>query len=299
MATTEALAPATITKVDRPADRRRFRRRPQEPLAYSSRLWMRILLGVTFFLLYVPIFLLMAFSFNDSKRNVVWQGFTFKYYGVAWNNPGLVEAFVNSITIAVLCTIFATILGTMVALQLWRFRFPFKPAYEGFMALPIVIPEICMGVALLAFFARIGWPQGMPWPLNLSAITIAHIAFSFPFVAVVVRSRMAGFNRELEEASKDLGASEWQTFWHVILPYMMPGIVAGALLAFTLSLDDFVITFFTSGPDTVTFPVKVYSLVRRGVSPDINAASTVLIVITVVATIIAMKLQAPEKSGQH
>jgi spermidine/putrescine transport system permease protein len=134
------------------------------------------------------------------------------------------------------------------------------------------------------------------WPLNLSSITIAHIAFSFPFVAVVVRARMAGFNRELDEASRDLGASEWQTFRHVILPFMQPGLIAGALLAFTLSLDDFVITFFTSGPETVTFPVKVYSLVRRGVSPDINAASTVLIVITIVATVLAMRLQHSERT---
>jgi spermidine/putrescine transport system permease protein len=134
------------------------------------------------------------------------------------------------------------------------------------------------------------------WPLNLAAITAAHVAFAFPFVAVVVRSRLAGFNREFEEASKDLGASEWQTFVNVVLPYMKPGIIAGALLAFTLSLDDFVITFFTAGPETNTFPVKVYSLVRRGVSPDINAASTVLIVITLVATIFAMRLQQPDKS---
>jgi spermidine/putrescine transport system permease protein len=178
------------------------------------------------------------------------------------------------------------------------------------MALPIVIPEICMGVAMLVFFARTGqwtgtfksgpvywWRELFSiWPLQLSAITISHIAFCFPFVAVVVRARMAGFNRELEESSKDLGASEWQTFRYVILPYMQPGLIAGALLAFTLSLDDFVITFFTSGPETVTFPVKVYSLVRRGVSPDINAASTALIVITLVATVIAMKLQAPPKA---
>lgn len=281
----------------------------QGPLEYGRRLWLKLLFVLIFVALYAPIVTLIAFSFNDSRRNVVWQGFTLKYYAVAWNNASLVESFVNSLTIAVLCTIFATVIGSMVALHLWRFRFPGKPAYEGFMALPIVIPEICMGVALLVFFARTGqWMAGFEsgpiawwrslftvWPLNLSSITIAHIAFSFPFVAVVVRARMAGFNRELEEASKDLGASEWQTFWNVVFPFMKPGVIAGALLAFTLSLDDFVITFFTSGPETVTFPVKVYSLVRRGVSPDINAASTVLIVITLIATVLAMKLQAPQK----
>jgi spermidine/putrescine transport system permease protein len=282
----------------------------QGPLDYGSRLWLKLLIGLVFVALYAPILALIAFSFNDSKRNVVWQGFTTKYYLVAWENQALIEAMANSITIALMCTLVATLIGGATALLLWRFRFPFKAAYEGFMAMPIVIPEICMGVALLVFFARMGrfmsgfesgpiaWWNSLftVWPLNLASIAIAHIAFAFPFVAVVVRARMAGFNRELDEASRDLGASEWQTFRHVILPYMQPGLIAGALLAFTLSLDDFVITFFTSGPETVTFPVKVYSLVRRGVSPDINAASTVLIVITLVATVLAMRLQRSERN---
>jgi spermidine/putrescine transport system permease protein len=280
------------------------------PLDYGRSPWLIGFGILVFVLLYAPIVQLIAFSFNDSKRNIVWQGFTTKYYKVAWENASLVEAFTNSIAIAVMCTIFATIIGTATALWLWRFRFPFKAGAEGVMALPIVIPEICMGIAVLVMYSRVGgWMRTFEsgpihwwnelfsiWPLNLAAITAAHIAFSFPFVAVVVRARLAGFNRELEEASKDLGATEWQTFRNVVLPYMMPGVIAGALLAFTLSLDDFVITFFTAGPETNTFPVKVYSLVRRGVSPDINAASTALIVITLVATVIAMRLQAPSKS---
>jgi spermidine/putrescine transport system permease protein len=271
------------------------------PLDYGNRLWLKILFGVIYFLLYVPIITLVAFSFNTDKRGVVWRGFTFDNYIKAWNNGPLLEALTNSLVIAFLTTIISTVIGAMLALLLWRFRFPFKSGYEGLMALPIVIPEICMGVALLLFFINTGMMEAvtaMPWPLNLANIVIAHVAFCFPFVAVVVRSRLVGFNRELEEASKDLGASEWQTFWNVLVPFMKPGLIAGALLAFTLSLDDFVITFFTSGPETVTFPVKVYSLVRRGVSPEINAASTVLIVITVVATVLAMKLQAPLKSGK-
>ena len=273
----------------------------QGALDYGNRLWLKVLFGVIFFMLYVPIITLIAFSFNTDKRGIVWRGFTFDNYIKAWNNSSLLEALVNSLVIAVFATILATLIGTLVALLLWRFRFPMKGAYEGFVALPIVIPEICMGVALLMFFVNTGmmnFAVNMPWPLNLSNIVIAHVSFCFPFVTVVVRSRLVGFNRQLEEASKDLGASEWQTFWNVIVPFMKPGLIAGALLAFTLSLDDFVITFFASGPETVTFPVKVYSLVRRGVSPEINAASTVLIVITVVATVLAMKLQAPEKSGK-
>ena len=271
----------------------------QGPLEYGRRLWLRLLLFLTFLFLYSPIAVLVAFSFNDSKRNISWQGFTFKYYGVAWNNPDLIEAFTNSLIIAFLSTLVSTVIGAMVGLQLWRFHFPGKTVYEGVMALPIVIPEISMGVALMAFFIKLGWlTSDIPWPFNLAPIVIAHIAFSFPFVSIVVRSRMVGFNKQLEEASRDLGASQWQTFLYVLLPYMKPGLIAGALLAFTLSLDDFVITYFSSGPGSVTFPVKVYSLVRRGVTPDINAASTVLILITVVATVLAMKLQAPTKQAK-
>jgi spermidine/putrescine transport system permease protein len=273
----------------------------QGPLDYGRRRWLQILFAAIFFVLYAPIVTLIAFSFNTDKRGIVWRGFTFDNYVKAWNNGPLIEALTNSLVIALIATVFATVLGALAAILLWRFRFPAKGAYEGFMALPIVIPEICMGVALLLFFVNSGMMSffvGMPWPLNLGNIVIAHVVFCFPFVAVVVRSRLVGFNRQLEEASKDLGASEWQTFWSIIVPYMKPGLIAGALLAFTLSLDDFVITFFTSGPETVTFPVKVYSLVRRGVSPEINAASTVLIVITVVATVIAMKLQAPPKADK-
>ena len=276
---------------------RRLRRRPPPgPLDYGRHLWMRLTMLATFVFLYAPIITLVAFSFNDSRRNVVWRGFTVKYYLKAWHNDGLIEAFTNSLTIAVISTAVSTVIGAMVALQLWRFRFPFKGAYEGGMALPIVIPEICMGVAMLAFFSRTYWPTDLIWPFNLSAIIIAHISFSFPFVAVVVRARLASFNREFEEAAKDLGASEWRVLRDVLLPHMAPGLVAGALLAFTLSLDDFVITFFTSGPDTVTFPVKIYSMVRFSVTPEVNAASAVLMAITLALTATAMFLQ--NRAGQ-
>jgi len=264
---------------------------PIGPLDYSRRLWVRLTLLVVFVFLYAPIATLIAFSFNDSRRNIVWNGFTLKYYEKAMGNEGLIEAFANSLTIAVISTLVSIVLGALVAVLLWRFRFPAKAGYEGAMALPIVIPEICMGVAMLAFFSRIGWPSDMIWPFNLSAIIIAHVSFSFPFVAVVVRARLEGFNRELAEAAQDLGATEWQVFRDVMIPFLRPGLVAGGMLAFTLSLDDFVITFFTSGPNTVTFPVKVYSMVRFSVTPEVNAASTVLIVVTVVMTAAALWMQ--------
>jgi spermidine/putrescine transport system permease protein len=267
------------------------RRRPAGPLDYGRRAWLRVTLWVTLLFLYAPIIVLIVFSFNDSRRNIVWRGFTFKYYEKAWNNSSLIEAFSNSLTIALISTVVSVILGMMAAVLLWRFRFPGRSATEGAIALPIIVPEICMGVAMMAFFSRVGWPTGLPWPLSLGAITIAHISFSFPFVAMVVRARLARFNPELEEAARDLGATQWQSFRDVLLPYMRPGLVAGGLLAFTLSLDDFVITFFTSGPETVTFPVKVYSMIRFSVTPEVNAASTVLIAITVVLTTIAIWLQ--------
>ncbi len=268
-----------------------FSRAPIAPLEYTRRLWMRAWIAATLFFLYAPLLVLIVFSFNDSKRNIVWRGFTFKYYGKVFENDTLVTALGNSLTIAFLATLASVVLGTLAAVMLWRFRFPFKAGVEGTMALPIVVPEICMGVAMLVFFAQINWPTDLVWPLNLSAITIAHITFCFPFVTMVVRARLAGFNKEQEEAAKDLGASEWQAFRDVLLPHMKPGIIAGALLAFTLSLDDFVITFFTSGPNTITFPVKVYSMVRFSVTPEVNAASALLIFLTIILTTVALKLQ--------
>lgn len=268
-----------------------FNRTPRAPLEYTRTLWMRLWVGSVLVFLYAPLLVLMIFSFNDSKRNVVWRGFTTKYYEKALNNDTLVEALVNSLTIAGLATVFSLVLGAMTAVMLWRFKFRLKGIVDGTISLPIIVPEICLGVAMLIFFAWVDWPTNLIWPLNLSAITIAHITFCFPFVTMVVRARLASFNKEEEEAAKDLGASEWQAFRDVLLPHMRPALVAGSLLAFTLSLDDFVITFFTAGPDTITFPVKVYSMVRFSVTPEVNAASTLLIVLTVVLTAIALKIQ--------
>ena len=269
-----------------------FSRTPRAPLEYSRTLWMRLWVGAVMVFLYAPLVVLMIFSFNDSKRNVVWRGFTFKYYDKALGNDVLVEALVNSLTIAALATLISLILGAVAAVMLWRFRFPLKGAVDGTISLPIIVPEICMGVAFLIFFAKwLEWPTDLIWPFNLGAIIIAHITFCFPFVTMVVRSRLATFNREQEEAAKDLGAGEWAVFRDVLIPHMRPALIAGALLSFTLSLDDFVITYFTSGPDTITFPVKVYSRVRFSVTPEVNAASTLLILLTILLTAVALKLQ--------
>ncbi len=267
-------------------------------LAPGRAFWLKGLVALTILILHAPIVVMMVFSFNNSRRNVVWRGFTTKYYEQAFNDPALLEALINSLTIAVISTFLSLIIGALAALMLWRFRFPGKGAFEGAMALPLVVPDICMGVAMMVFFASIGWPSHLPWPLSLSNIIAAHVAFSFPFVAVVVRARLAHFNREWEEAARDLGASEWRILMDILLPFLKPALIAGALLAFTLSLDDFVVTFFTSGPETVTLPVKIYSMVRFSVTPKVNAASTILILLTVVATLIATRLQRPEETAR-
>ena len=280
----------TTTQTPRAAMTAQRKLRPA-PLEYGRRTWLRTVMVVSFVFLYAPIFTLVVFSFNNSKRNVTWEGFTFDYYVKAFNNTSLHDTLLNSFIVAFWSTLVSTIIGALLGVALQRFRFPLKGPFEGLIHLPIVIPEVCMAAAMLVFFARF-----VEIPFGLFTITASHIAFSFPFVAVVVRSRMAGFDESLEEASRDLGANPWQTFFNVTLPYMMPGVIAGALLAFTLSLDDFLITFFVSGPSSTTFPVKIYSMVRQSVTPEVNAASTVLILVTLTITAIGMWLQS--RSGK-
>ncbi|MEO0031104.1 MAG: hypothetical protein RIS94_862 [Pseudomonadota bacterium] len=272
-----------------------MKRQPIGPLDYARRWPLRLWVGAVLLFLYLPLASLILFSFNDSRRTIRWEGFTLDWYGRMMNDGALIDAFINSLTIAALSTMVSVVLGAMTAIALWRFRFPGRGLFDGAVTLPIVVPEICMGVAMLVFFGQVlPWPRDLAWPFDLGAIVIAHITFSFPFVAVVVRARLASFNREMEEAARDLGAGEMRALLDVLLPHIRPALVAGALLAFTLSLDDFVITFFTAGPNTVTFPVKIYSMVRFSVTPEVNAASTVLMAITVILTLLAMKLQGRE-----
>src|SRR5215472_3962631 len=254
------------------------------PLEYNRMWQMRLWLLLVFFFLYAPLAALVAFSFNDSKRNTVWRGFTLNYYDKLFSDQALLIAFI--------AMLISLVIGALAAVLLWRYRFVGKTAVEGAFTLPIVVPEICMGVAMLLFFTRVvPWPNNIIWPLSLGSIIIAHVSFCFPFVALVVGARLASFNREQEEAARDLGANEWQAFRDILLPHLRPALIAGGLLAFTLSLDDFVITFFTSGPDTITFPVKVYSMLRFSVTPEVNAASTMLILLTIVLMAFMMVMQ--------
>ncbi len=258
-----------------------------------SVLWLNVLL--TFIFLYAPIVVMSIFSFNASRQMQVWMGFTLDWYVRMVHDERVRIAAQNSLVIALVCMIVSTIIGTLTALALERTRFRVKRLYEGAMYLPIIVPEIVMAIALLVFFNLcFQWLDqlfGLRLNFGLGTITIAHIAFSFPFVAVVVRARLADFDRTLEQAAQDLGANDWQTFRYVTLPLLMPGIIAGALLAFTLSIDDFVITFFNAGVGSTTLPLEIYGRVRRGITPDVNALSTVMLLASMILVLGSLALQ--------
>ncbi|MBX3567848.1 MAG: ABC transporter permease subunit [Rhizobiaceae bacterium] len=239
-----------------------------------------IVLGFAF--LYLPIVLLVVFSFNESKLVTVWGGFSTKWYGSLFNNKGLMDAAWVTIRVGVISATFATILGTMGALALTRYtRFRGRVLFSGMVFAPLVMPEVITGLSLLLLFVAVGLDRGF------MTVTLAHITFTMCFVAVVVQSRLMTFDRSIEEAAMDLGATPVRTFFQVTLPVIAPAIVSGWMLAFTLSLDDLVIASFTSGPGATTLPMKIYSQVRLGVTPEINAACTLLIGIVALGVIAA------------
>ena len=258
---------------------------------YSSRLGRLMRLSVHasgifgYIFLYAPILILVIFSFNSSRFVTDWGGFGFRWYEKLFADAAMMAALKNSLLVAVVSTLVATLFGTMIALAMERRRFPGKLTLDAMLYLPIIIPEISMAVMLLLFFVLSKITLGIP------TIIIAHIAFNISFVTVVVRARLVGMDNNLEEAAQDLGANELQTFWHVTLPLLMPGILAGALLAFTLSLDDFVITFFTAGPGSTTLPLRIYSMVKLGITPEINAISTILLAASMSLVFLSLVLQ--------
>lgn len=237
----------------------------------------RSLAGFTllvYLLLHLPVLVLILFSFNRSRFSVAWTGFTVEWYRHLGERADILRALETSLIVGAASTLIATILGTLIALALARHPFRGRRLYEGLLYLPIVTPEIVVGISLLVFFAA------LKVPLGLLTITIAHVAFSLPFVAVVVLARLQVMDRSLEEAALSLGADELTAFRRVTLPQLWPGIVAASLLAFTLSFDDFVITFFVSGVGSTTLPLLVYSMVRRSIEPTVNAISTIILVVT-------------------
>jgi spermidine/putrescine transport system permease protein len=238
--------------------------------------------GVTiaFLLLHLPVLVLVAFSFNASRYSLAWTGFTLDWYRLLAERPGIMQGLSASLLIGLAATLLSTLLGTLLALGLHRLGAgKLRRNLEAALYFPVVTPEIVAGISILALFSI------LRIPLGLTTVILAHVTFCLPFVTIVVLARAAGMDRSLEEAAMTLGATPAATFWRVTLPQLMPGIVAGALLAFTLSFDDFMITFFTAGPGSTTLPLVVYGMVRKAVEPTINAISTIVLLVTTVAVL--------------
>ena len=232
-----------------------------------------------FVFLYIQILLLGVYSFNDSKLNLTWVGFTTKWYGALFQNEVLLRAFQNSLIVAGATTLLSVFLGTTAAWLLHRYKFPAQQLIGLLIFIPMVMPEVLMGTSLLVLFVTLGIPLGF------GTLIVAHTTFCFPFVLVGVQARLQGLDPSLEEAAQDLGATPLKAFWLVIVPYLMPAIVAGALMAFTLSFDEYIVTVFTSGAESQTLPLKVYGMVRVGLNPQLNALSTLFIGITALLVI--------------
>lgn len=245
--------------------------------------------------LYAPIAVVIVYSFNASKYGGPWRGFTTQWYANLLDSEAKVAAVWNTVILGGVSTVIATVVGTMLGYGLSRYRFPGKKLFSFLMYIPVIIPDIVMAVALLLFYSLVRKWLGL-FELGMTTMIISHVTFQIPFVAIVVRSRLAGMDASIEEAAHDLGASSWQTFWNVTFPMIAPGVVAGAILAFTLSLDDFVVSFFTTGPGATTLPILIYSSVKRGITPDINALSTLIVLASVLGTIGATLLQRPRKT---
>jgi spermidine/putrescine transport system permease protein len=256
----------------------------RSPLLWGSAL-------AVYLFLYVPLLVVVIFSFNDSKLSAEWVGFTTAWYTKLFANAEMLHAARNSLTIALVASLAATVLGTMAGIAMHRYRSRILP----FMVItPIAMPEILLGVSLLIFFITTFGDES----LSLATVMIAHTTFCIGFVAIIVRARLSGMDESIFEAARDLGATPWQTFRLVTLPLVMPGIVAGALMAFTLSIDDFVITFFTAGAGVPTLPLTIYTMVKIAVTPEVNALSTLLMLITLTLIVVASRVAPDALKGK-
>ncbi len=284
--------------------------------------FIRVATFLVYGFLYAPIIVLVLYAFNASRTNILFEGFVpafgptqmdgslvtqspcgpFHWFCELAENRQVGEAARNTLTIAFVSTLTSTVIGTMAALAIQRYNFKIKPFAQLSLYIPIVIPEIVMGIGILTLFSQLfgvingalGLTGDARLSLGIGTVIVSHIAFSVPFVTLVVQARLSGFDKSYEEAAMDLGANELVTFWRVTLPMILPGVLSGGLLAFTLSLDDFVITFFTTGPGATTLPIYVYGLLRRIVTPEVNALSTVWIGIVLAAVILLQRLQSRE-----
>ena len=242
----------------------------------KSKFFNNLIIALVLIFLFLPIFVLVLYSFNESDTNIVFKGFTFKWFIELFNNKSLIEAFFNTILIALCSTVISTVIGTISAVGLHRYNFKLKGFINTLLYIPIVIPEIVLGISLLSVYTL------TKLELGLFTIMLSHIVFSIPYVIVSVRSVLNKRINKQEEASYDLGVGRFKTFWYITLPNIMPGIVSGATLAFTLSLDDVVISYFTAGPGSNTLPLNIYSMIKTGITPDVNALSTLVLLLVII-----------------
>jgi putrescine transport system permease protein len=250
--------------------------------------FLLMVLGFGFAFLYVPILSMIVYSFNSSRLATVWGGFSTKWYVSLWSNDKVIEALILSLKIAFVSASIATILGTMAAIALVRMgRFRGRTLFSGLVTAPLIMPEVITGVSLLIFFLLLAQWIGWPAQRGFTTITLAHITFSMVFVTTIVQARLLQFDRAIEEAAMDLGSRPWQVLFDVTLPVISPAILAGWLLAFTISLDDVVITSFTTGPGSTTLPLFIWSKVKLGVTPDINALATLMVLAVGIGVVIA------------
>ena len=251
-------------------------------------LWLGAVAAYAF--LYVPLVVVIAYSFNDSRLNAEWVGYTTHWYRVLLDDREMLLAAFNSLFIALLSSLIATLLGTMAGISIQRYDFRML----NFLVMaPVALPEVLTGVSLLLFYIQV-----LSLSLGMLSVVLAHVAFSTGFVAIVVRVSLAALDESLFEASRDLGASAWQTFRHVTFPLILPGIMAGALMAFTLSIDDFVVTFFTAGVGVQTLPLRIYSMIRIAATPEVNAVSTLLMLLTLTLVLVAARLAPDALKGR-
>lgn len=250
---------------------------------FSARRWLAFHTHAVLLFLYAPIAVLAVYSFNSARRvSAAWSGFTVHWYAVAWRDVPIQDAAFNSLLIASIATAISTVVGTAAALALARARR--APATRGLIHVPIVVPEIAMGAAMVVFFGLCRWPLGLATTLT------AHVVFTVSYVGLVVRARLVGMDPALSEAARDLGATPTGAFLRVTLPLIAPGIAAAALLAFTVSLDDYVVTSFVAGPGSTTLPLKIYSMLKTEVTPEVNAVCTLLLAATVVLVGVSQRL---------
>jgi spermidine/putrescine transport system permease protein len=249
-----------------------------------SNFWLWPAAALIYAFLYVPLVIVVMYSFNDSRLNAEWVGFTLYWYKALLNNQEMLTAARNSLFIAICASLSSTILGTMAGLAIHRYKWKFLPVL---VFTPVAMPEILLGVSLLLFFLQV-----LNLTLGMVSIIIAHTTFCIGFVAIIVRARLQAMDGSLFEAARDLGASPWETFRLITFPLIAPAVVAGAVMSFTLSIDDFIITFFTKGVGEPILPIQIYTMIKVAVTPEVNAISTLLMLLTLVMIIIAARLEA-------